>query len=195
MYLLVQQKNHRVLMSFKVLFFLLGTLLLFFCGGCNMNAEEAHDYEEYVHEIVNDFKKKAKKNLSLICIGRGGRMPHGKVEEIEVGFIIYRKGTLEDARRLEIEATEMLLKKINTHEKIRPFLKVYPFTHDRAIVTISFRKPDNTIYEDGSVTFVFQAKNKIFYDSNDAVWPSAEEPYEEARKIVLGQEEERHENA
>lgn len=189
MFLFVQQQHRRVFISFKKIFCILG-ISLFFFGGCNIYAEEKCDYEDFVHEIINDFKKKAEKELGLICIGRGGRMPDGKVEEIEVGFVTYRKGTVEEARRLEVQATEMLLKKINNHNKIRPFLKVYPFTSDRAEVSISFNKPDNTAYKDGSVTYAFQVKNKIFYKSEDGVSPTyktiAEEPYEDARRIVLG---------
>ncbi|MEI6241849.1 MAG: hypothetical protein WCP39_00395 [Chlamydiota bacterium] len=149
--------------------------------------EETVDYEVFVNQIIQSFAKEMEKDFELVCIGNGGKMPHD-VEEISVKFIAYRRATIEQARELEVNATETFLRMINAHEKIRPFLREYPFKVNRAEVSIAFRKNDNSAYDDSSVVHVFQVKNRIFYYAEE---PNSgtrrillEESYEEAVKIV-----------
>jgi hypothetical protein len=170
------------------------------------------EYLKYVDEIVSDFVKEMEKKHHLECYGSGGSMPND-VEKIEVLFNACRKATVDDARKIEVDAIQELLKRINTHEKIRPYLREYPFDSNRVGISITFltKKGDRPL--DGSVAFVFLAKNKIFYDAaaiqikepttrismnkkNEVVkklvggGPKVElidlmnEPYEEALKIV-----------
>ncbi len=162
-------------------------LILFIGYKVNGEANPPVDYEVYVNQIVLSFAKEMAKEFGLVCIGEGGRMPHD-VEEIAVKFIAYRKASINEARELEIIATERLLKIINNNEKIRPFLREYPFKANRAEVSISFNKPNNTSYTDGSVARVTQINNKIYYRGEDGrselFYSLGEEPYEEALKIV-----------
>ena len=119
---------------------------------------------------------------------QGGGMPHD-VEEIFLNFIAYQRATIEQARKLEVEVTEKLLKRVNEHEKIRPFLREYPFKAGRIGIMIAFEKSENTNYKDGSVALIFQGRNKIFYrraDKNGKLMDLHEEPYEEAYRIVMG---------
>ena len=156
-----------------------------------MPAEEKQevDYEVYVNQIVRSVAKEAKERFDLICTGDGGRMPYD-VQEIEVHFCARRRATIEEARQLEVACTEMLVRHINQHELIRPFLGEYPFGPNRASVAISFIQKDNSSYTDGSVAFVFQARNKLFYRREDPVtknlMPILDEPYVEAVAIVHG---------
>ena len=137
------------------------------------------------------------------------------IEEIEVLFSSYHKRSLEEVRQMEVLGIQKLLKKINDHEKIRPYLREYPFKSDRVEMSISFQTKDNHRITDGHVTYVSLIKNKIFYDAAEMrkemslpTWdcrdlnhvvklpqrekieeelvPLLEEPYEEALKIVLG---------
>ena len=117
-------------------------------------------------------------------------MPHD-VEDIEVCFIAYRTANVKEARELEVKATEMLLKMINSHEPIRPYLREYPFKPNRAHVSISFRQKNNAHQSQNSLAYVSQGENKIFYSINDTKTDRLvtfhEEPYEEALKIVQNQ--------
>ena len=168
-------KNVKVLMSF----FLIFTSLLL------GNKDEG--YEKYVNQIIKSFSKEMEKEHGLICIGSGGKMPHD-VEEIEVLFIAYKKATIEQARELEVKATEKLIKAINNHEKIRPFLREFPFKADRAEVSISFRMKNEKPYPNNYVARVTQFKNRIYYRAEDPNSPLfislLEEPYEEALKLL-----------
>lgn len=156
-------------------------------GGKMFSKEKNEDYEIFVNQIISSFANEMEKKYGLICNGHGGKMPHD-VEEIEVGFILHKKASIEEARDLEVKATERFLEMINSHEKIRPFLREYPFKANRGEVSISFRTSDGIHYTDGSVAYVTQFKNKISYCADKETSPSLillkEEPYEEALKIV-----------
>ncbi len=158
--------------------------------GCKMNCNEKNeDYEVYVNQIIDSFANEMEKEHGLVCKGHGGRMPHD-VEDIGVSFNCYRRVSIEEARRLEVKATERFLEIINSNEKIRPFLREFPFKPNRGKVSISFRTADNLRYTDGSVAYVTQFKNTISYCADEETSPSLitlkKEPYEEALKIVNG---------
>jgi len=179
-----------------------------------MNAKETQsdDYLKYVDEIVDDFSRQMENKYGLYCYGSGGSMPTD-IEKINVLFISYRKSTVDDARKMEVNAVQELLQRINTHEKIRPYLREYPFGTDRVGITISFRTETDDRPLDGSVALVCLAKSKIFYEAaemrmtepftltrihrnnewtkelipgelQEKLIPIMEEPYEEALKIV-----------
>jgi hypothetical protein len=127
------------------------------------NEKKEENYLRYVNEITRDFVTEMEKETGLGCIGSGGSMPHD-VEEIEVIFVGYRRATLEEARALTVLAIQKLLKKINAHEKIRPFLREYPFTESRVGIEISFQNDQARYYLDGSVAFAFNSRNRIVYN-------------------------------
>lgn len=148
---------------------------------------EPPEYLRYVKEVSTTFDAEMKKEFGLVCIGSGGSMPHD-VEEIDLHFLAYKHVSIEEARVLEVSAIEKLVRIINDHEKLRPFLRESPFPHTRAKVMIAFEDKDGNRFKDNSVTLVYQAKGKIFYRTYDAknnkIVPLYEEPYEEALKKV-----------
>ncbi|MBI2810488.1 MAG: hypothetical protein HYX67_06650 [Candidatus Melainabacteria bacterium] len=155
-----------------------------------MNAKEYESpiYTQYVAEITRAFSKQMNKEFGLICTATGGEMPHD-VEVISLQFTANRSATIDEARELEVRVTEQLIQMVNAHEKIRPFLREYPFTSSRADVGIDFEKPKNTQITQNYVDLVFQAKNRIMYRAENPNNPNLyigvkDEPYEEALKIV-----------
>jgi hypothetical protein len=156
----------------------------------NTEEFESPIYTQYVSEVTSAFLKEMHKEYGFDCGASGGRMPHD-VEEISVSLVAYQSATVEQARQLLIKTTERFAQIINAHEKIRPFLREYPFPSSRSRVSISFRnqkKKKFSLYCD-YVTHVLQAKNRIYYlgDNPDNPYVGkdiADEPYEEALKIV-----------
>jgi hypothetical protein len=152
--------------------------------------EDINLYGKYIDEIQVEFIKQMEKEFQLSCSGTGQCMPK-KLEGICVSFDAYREGTLEEARKIEIIGTEKLLKLINDHEKIRPFLSHYPMTHEGADVSIGFIKKSYKLFPYGTVAFVCQGKGKIHYHARDAkvdyLVKLKEETYEEAYEIVKQQ--------
>lgn len=193
--------------TFVFVFFILIT-------GSKLNAKEMNqpEYLKYVDEIVADFSKDMEKKYELHLYGSGGSMPTD-VEKIEVLFISHLRSTVDDARKMEVNGIQSLLQRINAHEKLRPYLREYPFKADRVGLSISFRTETDDRPLDGSVASVFLARNKIFYRSaeiqieeptplsymneknevvkefigggpKEKLVPLMEETYEEALKIV-----------
>jgi hypothetical protein len=124
-------------------------------------------YEKYVDEIIDSVARDMLKEQGIICVGSGGRMPRN-VETIKIFFHSYRRTSVEEARKLVIRTKEILVNKVNMHEKIRPFLKTYPFTWREAHICISFYHPHSgSHYLDGSVAIVCTAAlgKEIAYDA------------------------------
>ena len=112
------------------------------------------------------------------------------VVSFDVSFWVRKKGTVEEARQLIVKLKEKLTTIINKHEKIRPYLREFPFPLMKAKVDISFPEQDkNGVYYNKSVTLASVGSNgKIYYRYDDpnlrGFQPLYEEPYEEAVKIV-----------
>jgi hypothetical protein len=171
-------------------FFALVIVMVFMELTVNGKEDESPVYTQYVAEVTSSFLKEMNKEYGFECGASGGEMPYD-VEEISVSLIAYQSATVEQARELEVKTTERFAQIINAHEKIRPFLREYPFPSGRASVSISFRniKKKKATHSDADVEFVFQARNKIFYQAHNPDNPYLGnnirvEPYEEALKIV-----------
>ena len=158
-----------------------------------MRAEkyESPIYTQYVAEVTSSFLKEMYKQFGLECEASGGSMPYD-VEEISVQLVSNQSATVEEAREWEIKTTERFAQIINAHEKIRPFLREYPFPSSRVDVSISFepsKKKKKSLPPDANVAFVFQGRNGIYYKAEDPNNPYVykdikDEPYAEALKIV-----------
>jgi len=141
-------------------------LAIVLCG-LDLNAQgiKPREYGKYVKEIVKAFANDIENEFEGIhYTGSGGSMPKD-VEKIDVIFVAYRNATVEEARKIEVTAIQKLVKRINEHEKIRPFLREYPFRPTRVGVSVSFRDENDERPHDGSVAYVCFAKNIIFYDA------------------------------
>ncbi len=152
-----------------------------------VNKDDDVPYIKYAKEITEPFIAECKKKYDLECIGTGGRFTYN-IAQINLHFLAYRKGSIEEARILEVKMIENLLNKINSDDKIKPFLFEYPFKTNNLDISISYQKKDDSNYTDGSVALVFLGKNKLFYCAEDPktgkLVDLLEEPYEEAKIIV-----------
>ncbi|MBS0628184.1 MAG: hypothetical protein JSS09_08245 [Verrucomicrobia bacterium] len=168
-------------------------ICLFFITGALVAERKDYTREEYafmsrsVHEIVDVFEKEMKEKFGLVCIGQGGSMPYD-IQSIGVDFVVHRQMTIEEARELEIRSTERFIEIINSHEAIRPYLRDYPWDHNRAEVMISFNQENGDDYSQG-IRLIFIAKEKVLYygpkKSSDEVGITIKrEPYLEAKNIV-----------
>lgn len=163
--------------------YLLG--LSFILSVISVSAKESEcKYSTYVNQIIKSFAKSMQKELNLICVGSGGQMPRD-VEIITVMFMFNRSVSVDEARNLEVLATNEFLEKINNHQEVRPFLREFPFKSDRVDVSISFIDDNTDDYFDG-VACANLVKGSIIYyrfdkEANDLI-EIAIEPYEEALK-------------
>ena len=103
--------------------------------------------EKYVHEIVREFEREVFKEFGISASGSGGSMPFD-VETVSVQFRVIRRVGVEEARKLIVTLKEKLADKVNRHEKLRPYLREYPFSPLRADIFISFYQKDGGHYRD-----------------------------------------------
>ncbi len=164
------------------------TLILGFQLCADIKNEDS-PYISYTKEIVASFVDDSEKAYGLNCIGTGGKFATN-VGQIDIRFLAHRRGSIEEARTLEVNMIQKLLKTLNGNEKIRPFLAEYPFKAKDLHLSISFQNEKNDYYYDESIAYVSHIKNRLFYDKADPstkkLIDSFEESYDEAVKIVNG---------
>jgi hypothetical protein len=141
-----------------------------------------------LNEINENCGKWAYEKYKLQLYNVGASMVDD-VEEVTVDFIFIGKVTIDQAREMFIECNEKLTQMMNEHEKIRPYLRDYPFSRKRVQFSIGFRDKYGIHNTDGSTALVFIGKDDIiFYDSHAPYAKQYsdlyQEPYEEALKIV-----------
>ena len=178
------------MMAIRVKFLCLAYLLFFMmplmAERTDYTAEEDALMIRGVNEVVSVLKREMKEKFRLRCTGSGGSMPYD-IQEIGVDFLLCRQVSIEEARELEVRATERFVEIINSHEAIRPYLRDYPWDYHRAKIMVSFERDDGEDYPEG-VSLVLQAKEKICYfgpeKSPKEIGPTLREPYLEAKEIV-----------
>lgn len=171
--------------------FIATIIALFINASVSAKEAEPVDYTQYVSEVIDAFAKQMYKEYGFECGASGGSMPYD-IEKISVKLIAYQSATtIERARELEITLTNRFAEIINAHEKIRPFLREYPFPPSRADVAISFRekKKLKTETTENNIAFVFQANNRIYYQAKNPkncylYSDIKDESYDEAQEIV-----------
>lgn len=145
------------------------------------------NYELFVNEITQSFIKESETEYGIKCGSSGGSMPYD-VETISASFIVYKKSTIDESRNLELNLIKKLCHFVNSNEKIRPYLREFPFPIESAHISLSFQTQNNE-FENG-ICHVTQARNIIFYSILDAETDSLktirEESYSDALKILNG---------
>jgi hypothetical protein len=144
--------------------------------------------QEYMLEICSNFDMWALKKYNLKRYSIGGSMIRD-IESHITRYIFEGKVTIDEAREMFIDCNETLTQMINEHEKIRPYLRDYPFPRTRVNITIKFCDKHGFDNSDGSVSRAsFGIDDQIFYRSQKSLDSQNEvflkEPYAEALKIV-----------
>ncbi len=136
------------------------------------------------------FIQQVQKDYSLDC--NSYSLPND-TEKFSVYFKSYQRASIEEARSMIIMLTERFLKSINSNEKIRPYLKEYPFPARCAQINVEFYNLANTSRCDGNIVLVShlgQVKQNgwLTYRAAEVFsnlpYVVHEETYDEAEKIV-----------
>ncbi len=114
--------------------------------------------EIYLDEISANFINEVEKEFGLSLHAFGASMPD-KIEMINLRFELEKAVTVEEARWLLINLRKKLSSKVNENGKIRKFLAEYPFTPERANITLYFPAKNGI----NNIDFVHVGKNKIYY--------------------------------
>jgi hypothetical protein len=152
-----------------------------------LSAMENFNFRAEAKKISNIVIKEMKRDYSLYCDGQGGGMPDN-LRSIKVSFVAYRKGSIEEAREIEVKAIQRFIKLINEDEKLRPYLCEFPFPTRGIEVSLSFNQKNGSYYPDNALAFITHINGILYYESRslamDKFTPLHQESFEEALKIV-----------
>ena len=144
-----------------------------------------------VKDMVKDFQKKVQKEFGVSICGHNGEMAND-IKTIGLDFNISKNGTIELARALLIDLTEYLTEAINQDIKLRPYLREFPFSKEKAEISLSFYHIGHKKYKDNIVDRVYIGRNQeVIYCSQEPrgkIIHIYRESYEEALKIVRAQQ-------
>ncbi len=156
--------------------------LLLLASGCGGGKQAPH--ARRTQALLESFGKEMEKEFGLVFQGCGGSMPNS-VDEVEVLFEAHRKGTIEEARALQIAGTEKLLQKINSEKSLKPYLKESPFPPGKVSLSISYSKDGKSRFDDGSIALAYKTGNQIFYYSYDPISNSLQSLFSESYENAL----------
>jgi len=146
------------------------------------------NYIKYLKEVEREtIQELKKKGLYISGIGSASM---DCISLVDLSFNYNKLSDIAKARELLVLAAEILLTKINSHEKIRPDLCNYPFNISNIELSLDFKKNDKIIKNKRSkiVNFVTLGKGIIKYKycepSNYIFETLLEESFEEAKEKV-----------
>lgn len=153
--------------------------LLSSCSQCP--GYEEPEYIKMADRITNATVKRIQKEKGLNLIGSGGGMIEN-VKEVFLHFVDNKPHTIEQARELAVQITDMLLYAFNSNEEIRPYLSNYPFDVSNFYLIISFEKKGKNL--ENSIANISINQKIISYCDYDPekqkLIAISEETYEEA---------------
>lgn len=165
-----------------------------FCYGINFQNNQyiPADYVVRADKITANVEAKLVKRYSMRVVGRTGGMID-YVNVLGLSFQIHGPLTKDKLREILVDCVEEFLSQINSDEKLRPFLKNYPFTPKEINIAIFVVDDTGRKIYDPSITVASAYHGKIWYDTVDindnfGYKSSTEEDYKTARKIVQTEE-------
>lgn len=171
----------------KILF--VGVALAIIAGFFLLDRHKAHypHYERIANQITLDTAALLKENCGVNAIGLGGGMMDN-IKSMSLSLQTIRSLSIEEGRELIISCIDVYLDQINSSEKVRPFLNVYPFTENNVRVAIFVDGNDMGSEQVGQLEIISANEGKITYRTFKAKHQfdtALVETYEEAREIVM----------
>lgn len=161
----------------------------------DLRQHKAKPYEAEIDAFQMNFVEQMYKQRGLKCSDIGGDLSDG-IKQVAFNFVLFKRASIAQARELLVQVTEDIVKQINANEKLRPYLKNYPFQPKDTQVRIYFWNKNRDFYQDGSVAGIYQKENEVHYSKQQLYGvppgcrdfyitvPFHDESYDEAVKIV-----------
>ena len=126
-----------------------------------LEAKKSESYDAECHKVLSAYLKQMSKTANLHANGSGGRFGE-KISLVAFSFTSHAKCDVEASKKLLLLSINSLLEKINSSEKLRPFLCQYPFSKENVQISISFYDKNN-YYPQDYVSIKLNTKNKISF--------------------------------
>ncbi|NGX36948.1 MAG: hypothetical protein K1000chlam2_00094 [Chlamydiae bacterium] len=139
-----------------------------------------------VHQIMDDTIEILQKKYNIHPCGIG---MNGKFEYLEISFEVRRPLEKDEAREMLFDCADEFLKKINSNEKIRPYLKNYPFDLKNVGIVFFIKNIDRRDLFDPNISVSLTHHSGVVYFTNDPentfrYKKTYKETHEEALKLV-----------
>lgn len=170
---------------------LLSMLMFFFTSGYNMHADTyiPSKKELAANKLIIETAETLAKRHNMFAVGEGGRMLF-EIEILSLSFRVDRYLTKEEGRLIAVDCVEEFLKNINKDERIRPYLKNYPFTPKNVSILLFMFDEKGYGACHPNIGVVDASHEKIIYKTDERGKPGYKETYEEsyqdALKLVQG---------
>lgn len=144
-------------------------------------------YEDEMDALLASFTEDMQEQYGLKNWSIGGNWMNG-INEIGGKFVLRQYITQEEARQLLVEVTEKLLSAVNSHEKLRPYLKEYPFPSNLLKIRICCEEQKYHPFPDVRMESIILNENIVTY-VQEITHPKEEgKIFRESEKVTLGLE-------
>ena len=144
-------------------------------------------YEVIANQITLDTAKRLKERYGLNAVGIGGGMMDD-IKKMNLSLRSTKSLSIDEGRELILSCIDTYLDQVNSNEKVRPFLNIYPFAENNVGVTIFVDRRENGELVVGRIASIFNSGGKIHFRAVKSELQNEEvlsETYEEAREIVM----------
>lgn len=124
---------------------------------------QPNEYEEEIDALLADFANDLQEQYGLYRYSIGGNLMNG-IQDIGATFDIYQFVTRDEGRQLLLEVSDKLLTTLNNNEKLRPFLKEYPFPASLLKINLRFEQSKYASLPDIRIKNITLNENKITYN-------------------------------
>ncbi|MFA6118866.1 MAG: hypothetical protein WCT85_05535 [Parachlamydiales bacterium] len=178
-------------MKLKVFFILILNLLLI---SCSKEERDMHKRNKIEQKLLLKTTNQLESEKQLKFTGYGGSSDKG-LTMLSLSFEADKNYDIQTGRKLIVYCAEKFLENINSDEKIRPYLKSYPF-HSKDIQLFISINNKSKISDENHLESIILGKGSIdylIYDENHRLKTVREETYEEALNIIQKQKKEKNE--
>jgi hypothetical protein len=123
------------------------------------------DYVVMAQKIRDDLEKKLSKRHNMEMTSFSGGLANC-VNSLGLGFKIQAPLDKDEIRRILIDCVEEFLSAINSNEKLRPFLKNYPFTSNEIRISISIVDKTGKVIFDPEISIAIASQGKLRYTTS-----------------------------
>ena len=165
--------------------------LTIFIVSCEMTGSQGYyipESEQAVGALLSKIKRSLEEKYRIKAIGTSISMPGGDVRELGLDFQIQGPLSREETREILIGLAHDFIAYVNSDERVRPYLKYYPFTVDNVDIGLFFIDSKGYELDDPYIGIARISSGKLIYkilftiDDIPKLRSSFEESYEEALK-------------
>jgi hypothetical protein len=143
-------------------------LIIFFIFFASCSDNELNKREKFSSQVRSEVARELHRKMGLIPFGFGGGGVNG-VTHLSLTFQYQSpRVSVEDARKMLIEATGLFLLRVNHNENIRPYLINYPFDSKNIDILILTQNPNGNNPENGEIVLFQMNEGQLVYKTKNS---------------------------